>query len=54
MLKNISNHIFLTVVFVLTNYTTIAQQVYIETGFENAYFKDYINNLGNNTLDLSQ
>ncbi|OAD45081.1 hypothetical protein [Polaribacter atrinae] len=53
MLKNISNHIFLTVVFVLTNYITIAQQVYIETGFENAYFKDYINNLGNNTLDLS-
>lgn len=30
-----------------------AQQIYIETGLENAYFKDYVNNLGENTLDLS-
>ncbi|WP_343330080.1 hypothetical protein [Polaribacter staleyi] len=30
-----------------------AQQVYIETGLENAYFKDYENNLGKNTLDLN-
>jgi hypothetical protein len=53
MLKKISNHIFLTVVFILINYSIKGQQVYIETGFENAYFKDYVNNLGNNTLDLS-
>ncbi|WP_158837961.1 hypothetical protein [Polaribacter sp. L3A8] len=30
-----------------------AQQIYIESGFENAYFKDYENNLGKNTLDLN-
>ncbi|PQJ73283.1 hypothetical protein [Polaribacter butkevichii] len=30
-----------------------AQQIYIESGFENAYFKDYVNNLGENTLDLN-
>ncbi len=29
-----------------------AQKVYFETGFENAYFKGYLNNLGKNTLDL--
>ena len=53
MWKNISNIIIITVVFILINNTTKAQQAYLETGFENAYFKDYVNNLGNNTLDLS-
>ena len=53
MLKNISHIIIITVIFIFINYTTEAQQVYIETGFENAYFKNYVNNLGNNSLDLS-
>lgn len=34
-------------------YTVRAQEVYIGLGIENAYFKNYINNLGANTLDLS-
>ena len=53
MWKNISNIIIMTVVFIFVNNTTKAQQAYLETGFENAYFKNYVNNLGNNTLDLS-
>ena len=30
-----------------------SQQVYLETGIENAYFKDYVNNKGANTLKLT-
>lgn len=30
-----------------------AQQVYLETGVESAFFKDYVNNLGENSLDLN-
>jgi hypothetical protein len=33
--------------------TLNAQKVYFETGFATAYFKDYLNNKGKNTLDLS-
>ena len=33
-------------------YTINAQEIYIGVGAENAYFKNYINNLGANTLDL--
>ncbi|AUC84528.1 hypothetical protein CW731_04085 [Polaribacter sp. ALD11] len=29
-----------------------AQKVYLETGFESAYFKDYVNNLGEDSLDV--
>jgi len=46
-------HIFLAIAFFLTSNLVKAQRVYIETGFENAYFKDYVNNLGENTLDLN-
>lgn len=34
-------------------YTLNAQEIYIGVGAENAYFKNYINNLGANTLDLN-
>lgn len=40
-------------IFVLIISKINAQQIYIETGLENAYFKNYINNLGENTLDLN-
>ena len=53
MLKNSLIHIALSLVLLLTSYTIKAQQVYIETGLENASFKNYVNNLGINTLDLS-
>ncbi|MCL7763496.1 hypothetical protein MPF19_08735 [Polaribacter sp. Z014] len=53
MLKIPLKHIILSLTFLLLSYVTSAQRVYIESGFENAYFKDYVNNLGENTLDLS-
>lgn len=53
MFKTNLNYVFLTIALLLTNYVIKAQQIYIETGFEDAYFKDYVNNKGENTLDLS-
>jgi len=53
MFKDISKHIYITFTLLFIGYITQAQEVYIETGFENAYFKDYVNNFGKNTLDLS-
>lgn len=52
MLKNKTTYRFLFF-FMLLAATSNAQQVFIESGFENAYFKDYVNNLGENSLDLS-
>lgn len=42
----------LLIIYILLFSEGYAQQVYVETGFETAYFKDYVNNLGENTLDL--
>jgi len=44
--------LFLILNLVLFTSMLNAQNVYVETGFENAYFKGYLNNLGPNTLDL--
>lgn len=41
------------VLFFLTLQTGYAQKFYLETGLSTAYFKDYTNDQGNNTLDLS-
>ena len=43
----------LLVVSTVFVYTVRAQEVYVGIGAENAYFKNYLNNLGANTLDLS-
>jgi hypothetical protein len=54
MIEKTLKHIFLIFTFLLISYCTNAQQVYLETGFGNAFFEDYVNNLaGNNTLDES-
>jgi hypothetical protein len=53
MIRKKLTNTFLIFAFLLTSYVANSQQVYIETGFENAYFKDYENNLGENTLDLN-
>ena len=52
MLKIIFKNIIL-LFSVLVVCTGNAQKFYLETGFSSAYFKDYRNNLGKNTLDLS-
>ena len=52
MFKNKTTYSF---ILFLTAFISVgnAQQVYIEAGVENAYFKNYVNNLGGNTLDLN-
>ncbi|MDX6746171.1 hypothetical protein SHK09_05150 [Polaribacter sp. PL03] len=52
MLKNKIKYSFL---FFFTGIisTINAQQIFIETGFESANFKNYVNNLGENTLDVN-
>ena len=52
MIVNSSHNFFFVCSFVLISYAINAQQVYVETGFSSAFFKDYVNNLGENTLDL--
>jgi hypothetical protein len=53
MIVNSSHNFFLICTFLFIGYAINAQQVYVETGFSSAFFKDYVNNLGKNTLDLS-
>jgi hypothetical protein len=53
MTVNSSQSFFLVCSFLLISSAINAQQVYVETGFSSAFFKDYVNNLGENTLDLS-
>jgi hypothetical protein len=53
MLKIIFQNSLLLLFLGTIQTTTYAQKFYIETGLSNAYFKDYINNLGENTLDLN-
>lgn len=52
MFKNKTTYSF---ILFLTAFISVgnAQQVYLEAGVENAYFKNYVNNLGGNTLDLN-
>jgi hypothetical protein len=52
ILKNTKNlRFFFPILFL--SLALNAQQVYVESGFGTAFFKDYVNNLGENTLDLS-
>jgi hypothetical protein len=53
MTVNSSQSFFLVCSFLLISSAINAQQVYVETGFSSAFFKDYVNNLGKNTLDLN-
>ncbi|MDD7914252.1 hypothetical protein [Polaribacter ponticola] len=39
--------------FTILSTVAKAQQLYIESGVESAFFKDYVNNRGENSLDLS-
>ena len=52
MLNNKTKYSFLFFLTVII-YTVKGQQIYLETGAESAYFKDYLNNLGENSLDLN-
>lgn len=52
MMNNKTTYSFILFVIVITNEFN-GQQIYLGLGTENAYFKDYINSLGQNTLDLS-
>jgi hypothetical protein len=52
MIVNSSQKFFLVCSFLLISSAINAQQVYLETGFSSAFFKNYVNNLGENTLDL--
>lgn len=52
MLKHKTTYSLLIVSTVFI-YTINAQEIYIGVGAENAYFKNYINNLGANSLDLN-
>jgi hypothetical protein len=42
---------FLIFVFLLASVATNGQQIYLEAGFGDAFFEDYVNDLGENTLD---
>lgn len=48
--KKIKNSIL--ILFLAVLYAGNAQQFYFETGVSNAFFKDYVNDSGENTLDL--
>ena len=52
MLDNKTTYSFLLFFTVLV-YEVNGQQVYLEAGVESAYFKDYVNIMGENTLDLN-
>jgi hypothetical protein len=52
MLNNKTTYSFL-LFFSILIYNVSGQQVYIESGVESAYFKDYVNDKGENTLDLN-
>lgn len=52
MIQNKTTYQFL-VFSILFTLVGNAQQVYIGSGFENASFKNYVNNLSENTLDLN-
>jgi hypothetical protein len=52
IVKNTKNiHFFFPILFL--SFALNAQQVFIESGFSTAFFEDYVNNLGENTLDKS-
>ena len=51
IVKN-SQSILFVFTFLLGGYALKAQQVYIETGVSSAFFKNYVNSSGENTLDL--
>jgi len=53
MSVNNSQNLFFACTFLLISSAISAQQIYVKTGFSSAFFKDYLNNLGENTLDLS-
>ena len=52
MINNKTKYGFLLFFSVLI-YDVNGQQVYVEAGLASAYFKDYVNNMGENTLDLN-
>jgi hypothetical protein len=52
MILNTFETMFLFFILCSLNYGINAQQIYVETGFSTAFFKNYENNLGENTLDL--
>lgn len=53
MLKRIIRYSILLLFFANVHTKVCAQKFYIETGLSTAYFKDYTNDLGENTLDLN-
>ena len=53
MISETLKHIALFVVFVLINNMVVGQQIYLEVGSESASFKEYVNDIGANTLDAS-
>ena len=48
---NLKSSFLLPILFIV--FIGNAQQVYVETGLGSAFFEDYVNNLGENTLDES-